>query len=129
MAGRQVRGYQAELVELVELGGGGGGGSPRAVSGTEGFEFTVYSSHFFPLLQARSRLEKLSILRVWLCEGLGGTLSVHLQLWLKASTLALLRRKCRGQEDTLGVTFKAGHLQGCPGYSARPAQKTGLFSP
>lgn len=32
---------------------------------------SLYSSHFFPLPQARSRLEKLSILRVRLCEGLG----------------------------------------------------------
>lgn len=47
MAGRQVRGYQAELVELVVLGGGGGGRSPGAVSGTEGLEFTVQLS-FFP---------------------------------------------------------------------------------
>lgn len=79
----------------------GGGGSPRALSGAEGLELTVYSSHFFPLPRARSRLEKLSVLRVRLCTGAGGSLSVHLQPWLKASTLAVLGRKCRGQEDSL----------------------------
>lgn len=65
--GRQVRGYQAELVVL----GGGAGVGLQSGLWHGGFEFTVYSSHFFPLPQARSRLEKLSILRVRLCEGLG----------------------------------------------------------
>ena len=103
MAGRQVRGYRAELVGLVVWwcwAVGAGVGLPEP-SGTEGLEFTVYSSHFFPLPRVRSRLEKLSILRVRLCTGVGASLSVHLQPWLKASTLAVLGRKCRGQEDSL----------------------------
>ena len=123
MAGRQVRGYQAEPVEVVVLGGGGGVGLPERSLARRVWS-SLYSSHFLPLPQARSRLEKLSILRVWLCEGLG-----VLDLSTCNCGLALLRRKCRGQEDALGVTFKAGHLQGCPGYSAHPAQKTGPFGP
>lgn len=53
LAGRQVRGYRAEL---AMLGGGGGGGSLRALSGTEVLGFPMYNSHSFLLPQAEAEL-------------------------------------------------------------------------
>lgn len=126
-AGRS-RGYQAEL---VVLGGGGRGGSPKR-SLARRVEFTVYSSHF-PSHGARSRLEKLSILRC-------GSVKVGGHFICPPATVAegfhtgSFEKKVQGTGGYLRVTFKAGHLKGmsrvqCPPCSEnRSVQSLGRFS-